>query len=146
MDVCQSVLASFFVRAAAGQYDIQEPGQLIALLFRMARHKLAHQVARQQAHRRDVRRDEGDGGQSEDVADSAASPSSQLANRELLQAVRDRLSEEERRLADLRGEGREWLAIAAQLGGTPEGRRKQLARALDRIAGELGLDDGMPEE
>src|SRR5215510_13664761 len=45
MDVCQSVLASFFVRAAAGQYDLQEPGQLIALLFRMARHKLAHQVA-----------------------------------------------------------------------------------------------------
>jgi RNA polymerase sigma-70 factor (ECF subfamily) len=48
MDICQSVLASFFVRAAAGQYDLQEPGQLIALLFRMARHKLAHQVARQE--------------------------------------------------------------------------------------------------
>src|SRR5439155_1979963 len=47
MDICQSVLASFFVRAAAGQYELQDPGQLIALLFRMAQHKLAHQVARQ---------------------------------------------------------------------------------------------------
>src|SRR5947209_14849908 len=56
MDICQSVLASFFLRAAAGQYDLEEPGQLIALLFRMAQHKLAHQVARQQAARRDVRR------------------------------------------------------------------------------------------
>src|SRR5438270_7279038 len=61
IDVCQSVLASFFVRAAAGQYDLEEPGQLIALLFRMARHKLSHQVARQQAARRDVRRDQTDG-------------------------------------------------------------------------------------
>src|SRR6059058_2495721 len=46
MDVCQSVLASFFVRAASGQYELEDPGQLIALLFQMARHKLAHQVAR----------------------------------------------------------------------------------------------------
>src|SRR5262249_10791894 len=38
VDVCQSVLASFFIRAAAGQYDVQEPGQLIALLVRMAKH------------------------------------------------------------------------------------------------------------
>src|SRR5262249_2680094 len=32
MDICQSVLASFFVRAAAGHYDLEEPGQLIRLL------------------------------------------------------------------------------------------------------------------
>ena len=32
MDVCQSVLASFFVRAAAGQYDLDEPAQLVRLL------------------------------------------------------------------------------------------------------------------
>src|ERR1700746_726766 len=41
MDVCQSVLASFFVRASAGQYDLQEPRQLVALLTRMAQNKLA---------------------------------------------------------------------------------------------------------
>ena len=39
MDVCQSVLASFFVRTAAGQYDLEEPGQLVKLLARMARNK-----------------------------------------------------------------------------------------------------------
>ncbi len=145
MDVCQSVLASFFVRAAAGQYDLQEPGQLVALLFRMARHKLAHQVARQQAQRRDIRRDEGEG-PAEALTAPAASPSSQVANRELLQAVRARLSDEERLLADLRGEGREWAAIAAEVGGTAEGRRKQFARALDRVAEQLGLDEGMPDD
>src|SRR3989442_11144114 len=41
MDICQSVLASFFVRAAAGQYDLEQPEQLLGLLAAMARKKLA---------------------------------------------------------------------------------------------------------
>src|SRR5690349_19375868 len=52
VDVCQSVLASFFVRAAAGQYDLDEPSQLLALLVRMARNKLA---GRARFHRREKR-------------------------------------------------------------------------------------------
>jgi RNA polymerase sigma-70 factor (ECF subfamily) len=43
MDVCQSVLASFFVRAA-GQLDLNEAGQLVRLLVGMARNKLAFEV------------------------------------------------------------------------------------------------------
>src|SRR5216684_1879066 len=56
MDICQSVLASFFVRAASGQFDLEQPEQLLGLLVQMARHKLANQVQMQQAQRRDVRR------------------------------------------------------------------------------------------
>ena len=33
LDICQSVLASFFVRAAAGQYDLDRPEQLLKLLL-----------------------------------------------------------------------------------------------------------------
>lgn len=53
---------------------------------------------------------------------------------------------EERRIADRRAEGGDWAAIAAELGGTPDGRRMQLARALDRVTEQLGLDepDGDP--
>src|SRR5437764_11284884 len=56
VDICQSVLASFFVRAAAGQYDLHEPAQLVGLLTQMARNKLAMQVRSQHQQRRDVRR------------------------------------------------------------------------------------------
>ncbi len=49
MDICQSVLASFFVRAAAGQYDIDTPEQLVKLLTSMARNKLASQARRELA-------------------------------------------------------------------------------------------------
>src|SRR3954447_13653258 len=51
-DVCQSVLASFFVRASLGQYDLDRPEQLLRLLAAMARNKLTDQVNHQRAARR----------------------------------------------------------------------------------------------
>src|SRR5262245_16706389 len=57
MDICQSVLASFFLRAAAGAYDLERPEQLVRLLVTIARNKVAHQARRQRAQRRDRRRD-----------------------------------------------------------------------------------------
>ena len=36
MDVCQSVLGSFFLRAASGQYDLERPEQLVRLLVIIA--------------------------------------------------------------------------------------------------------------
>jgi RNA polymerase sigma-70 factor (ECF subfamily) len=55
-DVCQSVLASFFARAALGQYDLSDARQLVGLLLSMARHKLAHAARKHRAQRRDVGR------------------------------------------------------------------------------------------
>jgi RNA polymerase sigma-70 factor (ECF subfamily) len=138
MDICQSVLASFFVRAAAGQYDLEEPRQLVSLLCQMARHKLAHQVVKQQAGRRDVRRIEG--AADADGFARGGTPSELVVNQELLEEFRKRLTPEELQLAERRGDGVNWATIAADLGGTAEGRRKQLARALDRVCRELKLD------
>src|SRR5438128_6670216 len=61
MDVCQSVLASFFVRTAAGQYDLERPEQLVKLLVRMARNKVVSAARRQYRQRRDARRAEAGG-------------------------------------------------------------------------------------
>jgi RNA polymerase sigma-70 factor (ECF subfamily) len=58
----------------------------------------------------------------------------------MLREVQQRLSEEERDLAQRRAQGQPWEEIAAELGGTPNGRRVQLARALDRVSEQLGLD------
>jgi DNA-directed RNA polymerase specialized sigma24 family protein len=48
-DLCQSVLKSFFVRAATGQYDLDSPEKLLALLRTMGRNKVAEQTRKQQA-------------------------------------------------------------------------------------------------
>jgi RNA polymerase sigma-70 factor (ECF subfamily) len=140
MDICQSVLASFFARAAVGDFDLDEPPQLIRLLVGMARNKVAEQARHHQRQRRDVRR-VGDLGVQEGVlAGRQATPSRLASGRELLQKFRESLSEEERQIADLRAKGYDWAAVAAQLGGTAEGRRKQLARAVVRVEEDLGLD------
>lgn len=141
-DICQSVLRSFFVRAAGGQFDLDDPSRLAGLLVRMARHKLLDEVRHRGALRRDVtRRRPVPGGRAE-LASREHEPPRLLMGRELLEQVRRRLRAEERSAADLRGEGRSWAEVADALGGTADGRRKQLTRALDRIARELGIDEG----
>jgi RNA polymerase sigma-70 factor (ECF subfamily) len=141
MDICQSVLSSFFVRVASGQYDLERPEQLLKLLVAIAQNKVAFQARRQHAQRRDNRREVPVGDTDGQLPDSDPSPSRVIASKELLQAFFDRLSAEERQLADRRARGCEWAEIAAELGGTAQARRKQLARAADRVAHELGIDE-----
>jgi hypothetical protein len=77
------------------------------------------------------------------MAAAAPGPSHVIAGRDLLCEVLQRLTEEERHLANLRAQGRTWPQISHALGGTAEARRKQLARALDRVSRQLGLDDAV---
>jgi RNA polymerase sigma-70 factor (ECF subfamily) len=144
IDIVQAVLGSFFLRAAAGQFDLDRPEQLLALLKAMARKKLAHNIRLHQAGCRDVRRLECLGSDGLQAPAADATPSRIVAGRELLAAVQSRLSPEERQLADLRVQGVEWAEVAQRLGGTAGARRKQFARALDRVSRELGLDQRDP--
>jgi RNA polymerase sigma-70 factor (ECF subfamily) len=139
LDICQSVLASFFVRAAIGEFDLEDPRQLVPLLVRMARNKLAEQVRFHQRDRRDIRRVERPESDGWFQDRAVPSPSEIVASRELLDAFRMRLSDDERRVAELRSNGLDWGAVAEEIGGTAEGRRKQLARAIARVEQELGL-------
>jgi RNA polymerase sigma factor (sigma-70 family) len=139
MDVCQSVLGSFFVRAALGQFDLQTPEQLLNLLVSMARRKAADVAREAGAARRDYRREQP-GAEEAEAPARGATPSQEVAGAELLVEFRRRLSAEERQLADQRAAGLEWEQIAAQRGASPEALRKQLTRAIDRVAQELGLE------
>jgi RNA polymerase sigma-70 factor (ECF subfamily) len=140
MDICQSVMASFFVRAALGQYELDKPEQLVKLLATMARNKLANQANREHAQRRDQRRIAVGQVQESDLPANGVTPSRQLAAEELLQETRRRLPPEERRLLELREQGLDWEAIAGQVEGRPEALRKKLARAVNRVAQSLGLE------
>ncbi len=140
-DVCQSVLANFFVRFGAGQFELEEPQQLLQLLLTMARHRLVDLARKQQAARRDQRRLEADGQAALEAVGDEATPSRIVAGRELLDKVRQELSPEERQLADRRCQGVGWADIAAEVGGSPDALRMKLNRAVDRVAQRLGLDE-----
>jgi RNA polymerase sigma factor (sigma-70 family) len=149
MDICQSVMASFFVRAALGQYELETPDQLLKLLATMTRNKLAGQVNGLGAARRDFRRVSAAQGDRDSEADPCAeriaghdpTPSRDVAARELLEEALRRLSPDEKRILDCREQGGEWAQIATALGSSPDAIRKRLARAVDRVALELGLDE-----
>ncbi len=139
LDVCQSVLGSFFVRAALGQYNLDDPAEVVHLLVGMARNKLAFQVRKERRQCRDNRRVQALDDHPVEVAAREPSPSQVIAGEELLQAARQELTEEERQLAERRAHGQSWDAIAADLGGTAQARRKQLERAIARIVERFGL-------
>ena len=141
MDITQSVLASFFTGVASGRFAPEHPQQLLGLLIAMARNKLLNQVRYQRRQRRDVRRVHSLDAAAYDPSPTGETPSQIVAGEELLHEFRKRLSDDERQIADRRHQGQPWTTIAADLGGTPDGRRKQLERAFARIARELHLDD-----
>lgn len=140
-DISQSVLASFFARAALGQYELDKPQQLLRLLVAMTQKKVAFQARMQYAARRDIRRTEACGPSADLIAARGSSPSQQVAWRELLEKFRERLTDDERWLVDQRALSRDWDQIAVELGATPDALRKRLARALDRVAHQLRLDE-----
>ena len=140
MDVCQSVLASFFLRAAAGEYDLRDPPQLVALLTKMTHNKLAMRVRREYRQRRDIRRDvqlENNFTRPHLTMDE---PANQVVGRELIQRAMALMDTQVREMAVCRAHGMEWSEIAARLGGSADARRKQFQRAVNRIATTLQID------
>lgn len=141
MDVCQSVLTSFFVRTALGEYELNTPEQLISLLTTITKNKVVNQVHRLQAQRRDIRRDSDLGSGSFGIVDRSPNPAEEVSAKEILEKVRSGLDDSERYLAEQRSLGRTWPELAEQLGATDVALRKKLTRALDRVVAELGLGE-----
>jgi RNA polymerase sigma-70 factor (ECF subfamily) len=143
MDICQAVLAEFFVRAADGQFELTEPDELLKLFVTMARNEVRDESRRQKAGRRDHRRQMADlsehclGG----LSDGGPTPSYIVSTRELIEEVSRRLSAEERDLLEQRALGQEWTTLAQERGTSATTLRKKLSRALSRVVAEMGLLD-----
>lgn len=138
MDVCQSVLASFFFHAARGAYALHEPEQLAALLTKMAQNKLNMRVRAQFRRCRDVGRISTTVVEETNVASPLPGPVQQASGKELLDRALGLMTPEIRAIAVRRMHNEAWADIAFALGGTPDGRRKQYERAIEQIA------DGFP--
>ncbi len=140
LDICQSVLANFFVHLDRGDLQLEHPEQLRRLLITMARNKLNDHARKMKAARRDARRlDMGGDASLQHVADAMDGPGERIMTEELVMAVRSRLSDDELYLVDQRFSGRAWGELAAELQTSAEALRKRMTRAMDRAATELGL-------
>lgn len=137
-DVVQSVMGTFFVRVALGQYDLERPEDLVKLWSVMARNKVTSS-----ARKRDVARDGEPFGEGAamDVRTPEPSPSAIAGMRQLAADARERLAPDLVQLVTLREEGLSWVEIGERVGGSPEALRKRLTRALDDLAESLGVGE-----
>ena len=119
MDICQAVMASFFVRVASGAFEIRTAKELVNLLAAITRKKVAMMARANYRKRRDVRRATDESGAVRQLVDPHPTPGEIAAHRDLVERVRLALSVEEQQLADLRRDGLGWIEIADRVGGTP---------------------------
>jgi RNA polymerase sigma-70 factor (ECF subfamily) len=140
MDICQSVFASFFVRAALGQFDLDSPDQLVKLLVTIARRKLTDQVRHELADCRDGRRLESPPVDERAIAARDTTPSQAAETADLIVQVRRQLTPEDRYLAEQRALGRPWQELADELHSSPESLRKRLVRAVRIALDQLGVE------
>ncbi len=134
MDICQSILAEFLGRVSAGAFDLRTPAQLRALLAAMAINKVRAKARKERRY--SVRRPH-----TQDLVSPEPPPDQQLADLDLIAAVRERLSDRERWLLDQRALGRTWVELARQIGAEASALRMQLTRALARVRRDLGMEE-----
>jgi RNA polymerase sigma factor (sigma-70 family) len=137
-DICQSVMASFFVRMVAGQYDVEEPRKLLNLLLTMARNKATDQVKKLKRARRGPRPEAF--GPANEPIDPRPSPSQLASYRELVQKLYAALSAEHQHLWDQRALDRPWQELAREANKTADALRMQFERAVKKAARQLGVE------
>lgn len=139
VDICQSVLANFFVRAAAGQFDLESREDLMALLSQMVRNKVIDHARRETAQRRDQGRVVHLQEQDRLIAGAYHTPSQIVAAQELADRFQKLLPAKDRQVMRLRQEGRTWDEIGRELGASPEALRKSFSRSVDAAAQAAGI-------
>ena len=117
-DICQSVFARFCLGLWAGTYQVEQPEQLVGLLKTMVRAKVVDWTRHAKAQRRDVRRSvpmDTQVGQVQAARDRT--PSQIVSDGEVLDRLRQNLSERELKILDWRQQQYQWPQIADMLGG-----------------------------
>ena len=137
MDISQSVFGNFFVRATLGEFELERPEQLLKLLSKMVTNKVIDRHRRESSRKLQDTID--DPIENRDISDGAPTASEIVSGAELVSRFKERLSNEELEIANLRRNGVSWSDISQQLGQNDDELRKRLSRACQRVMTELGL-------
>ncbi len=143
-DVMQSVLKSFFVRTAAGQFDLADWDGLWSLLTVITLRKCGHKVEHFQAACRDVRREEpppagDDSAASWEAIAREPTPEEAAGLTDTVEGLLRGLDEADRRIVELALQGHSVPEISAQAGVSERTayRRLEFIKArLRRLRGE----------
>ena len=142
-DVVQSACRTFLRRLQAAEYQLGDDQGLLSLLCAITLNKVLMKARFHQAQRRDLRREAhgpapaGEGGELPfDVAAPDASPAEAAGFAEQFEQFLAALDDEERRLVDLKLQGRSNREVAEELHRTDRWVRK----LCERMRARLGRD------
>jgi len=138
-DVCQSIFANFFLRLSLGQYDLQENRDLVGLLKKMVRSKVASRYRYHYAQKRDARKLQHD--LPAVAADKSPRPDQVSIVKDLLEISLKRLSPDMAVVARQRMEGETWERIAQDRPESADALRCKFDREVAGIAREIGLEE-----
>ena len=134
-DVVQSVFRTFFDRAKAGKFTIEDPDDVCKLLARITLHKTLRQVAFHKAAKRDPSAETGQGSDGQErlleVLDREPTPEAANAFVDELEHFLNRLRPEDRQILELRMQGYNNLEIAEQLSVSD----RKIRRLMERVRG-----------
>ena len=125
-DICQSILANFFLKGAATRYDLESPEQLRRLFMVMVRNRVY-------GHVRHVKSDRSTVSLAFDAPSRQQQPVEELVDKEFREFLSGKLSPEEIDIAERRFRGSTWQDIADALGGNADARRMQFTRLANRL-------------
>jgi hypothetical protein len=136
-DICQSIFKSLFVGLREGRFELNRPEQLAKLLSAMVRFKVATKARRLSVTLREVLELDAP----DRRADSGPGHEKLVDDRDSLETILKLFEGDELDLLIRRLDDQPWSVIALAVGGTAEGLRKKLARALERVRDLPELND-----
>jgi len=137
VDICQSVLARFFLHVQTERLTVEHPLQLLKLLTTMARNSLCDHARK--ARVRQAVTGTADPAVVEAVADSRASVADRTEQADLVACLRRQMSPADQSVVDRWVLGEGWDVLSRDFACEPDALRKRMTRAIDRAARELGL-------
>jgi RNA polymerase sigma factor (sigma-70 family) len=143
-DLCQIVFANFLVGSAVGRYDVDDSTAIKKLLATIAARRVV-ELTRRPELRHPAQPLKGPGEPGIEPIAPGSSPASQLALSELVQRAEGLLTDDEKRVAELRKRGLSWEEIGTKLGTKADAPRKLLDRAAKRVMLTLGLEEPIDE-
>jgi RNA polymerase sigma-70 factor, ECF subfamily len=139
-DIVQSVFRTFFHRAREGQFQIDDPDDLVKLLARITVHKTLRQVAFHKRGKRDAGRETGQGEDGNDqlmtVLAGEPGPEETAILLDAMEQFLAKLEPKDRQILQLRMEGYSNVEIADKLGITD----RKIRRLMERIRGQAEQD------
>lgn len=138
-DICQAVFQRFFERLSAGEFQIASRSALLALLRTMTAHELIDRIRHHGAEMRDAERDVPIGQSSSskiEIQDPEPSPSSFVANSEILRSFLESLKGTDLTLAVLRLQDASWAEAGRAVQIAPDAARMRVTRAIGRFSAD----------